>query len=285
MAFLSLKPNRDIEYVWSDVGAALYQVYYRGVPMLYVRDPKSFERLNEEYFGQFVGPVAGRIEKGILGEFDFAPNERGNALHSSDRSWCFQPFTYTVDETEDSYVVAFVREGNLFQGLYRAEADYILDKRGPGFTLRLRFSCTKDCPCNLTSHLYFSLGEENISNVVLAMDSREVMSYDEANLPRGYVPAEGIYDFTAGRPLKEHYDHSFRLSSPRIEAIGTKFRLVATLSEKNVIVYTDAVSREKEGASKGFTLEFVRHPIVDESAILPAGQTEILSTDYVFQAR
>ena len=285
MAMFSIKPNPMLEFVFSDSGAALYQVYFDGAPMLYSRDEESFESPNVEYFGQFVGPVAGRIRDGVVKGFVFEPNENDNVVHSSTLAWCWKPFTHKIEETDSNYIVSFFREDKLFGGIYRAEADYSLSKTEPSFTLKLRFTCTKDCPCNMTSHLYFSLGETDMANVTLKLQNDARMSYTASNLPIGFIEAREPYNFGEGRKLDFPLDHALHLSSPYIEAWGEKYGLKAHTNEKTVVVYVDIPSRVNTGASKGFTLEFVRYPKCDAEMILPEGQTEIVSMDYTFYKR
>lgn len=283
--FHTYRAHPDLALTLCDLGASIYGCKFQGVEMTYTTDETTFALPNKEFFGQFVGPVAGRIKNGKLREFTFAQNEGTNAHHSSQYRWCWLPFERSVEETPEGIVVRFIRRGELFGGKFEATATYTLYRSRPAFRVCLGFVSTADCPCNLTCHAYWSLGEEDAANIFVKMPTTHVMSYEPGGIPAKYVKSSGIYDFTEGRKLNQPYDHAILLKEGEMEAWGDRFGMKLHSDANAAQLYVDVPSKQRLGHSAGFAFECERHTTMDESMILPAGVKEETTIEYEFYRR
>ena len=262
----------------------LRQIYFQGKPMLY-SDLSRFGKVNPEYFGQFVAPFAGRIQNARLGEFIFTPNEGRNALHSANYCFCWKEYKRNISVNSREICVEFTREDTYFGAPCVAKARYILDRAKPKFRMELSFVCEKDVPCNLTTHCYFSLGEDDVTNVAMKMPAPRIMSYDKELIPLKYVPVEGRFDFRSPRRISFPMDHAYELDRGEVKAWTDKVIMNVKSTAKNVVIYVDVPSKQATGTSKGFTLEFVHFPFLGKEMILPAGTAHEVVNEYEFSSR
>lgn len=283
--FFTVSAHPSLRVELCDIGASIRQIYYEDTPMLYTTDPEAFVKPNKEFFSQFVGPVAGRIKDAEIKGFQFVANENANAHHSSTFRFCWKRFNRDILEEEKQIRVIFTYEDELFGGRYLAVIEYCLSRLEPKLTTRMSMTSTVYMPVNLTTHLYFNLGEKNVESIFLKIPSSKRAEYDNEGIPLRFVDVDGQFDLREGKLLTAMYDHAFLLDKGPIEAHGEKVNLVVNTDGESVIVYTDIPSQQRVGHSLGFTLESVQHALLGPDMILPEGITETTTIEYTFSRR
>jgi len=269
-----LHPLPNVEVDLSPYGAGLVSYKIDGVDMVNP-GPWDFDSKNEGYNGQFVAPLVGRIQNGKLGKFVFPLNEGTKSLHSATLSVCWKKFECEIVEEKAQIDVVFVRQDEIFDGKFQSVAHYVFSKEKPTFRLELSLISDIDLPVNLTSHLYFTLGEAEMKDVMMTLPSSLRCEYDEQQIPLRFIPVEGKFDMRKGRHLDEPLDHAFLLDEKKLLARGKRYEMTVTTSAKAVGIY--------RLPKAGFTLEFIDHPLLGEECILPAGKSETMVAEYAFR--
>ena len=169
----------------------------------------------------FIGAIVGRWANRIGGaSFELngrrvriCANEGRNCLHGGDegkawnkRIWCGK----AEGDDRVSFTLHSPDGDNGFPGALTARVDYtLLSDR-----VRIDFSGVSDadtyyCP---TSHIYFSLGEENILGAEIMINASGHLEVDEGLIPTGKIlPTEGDFDFSSLRRIGRDYDDCFVL--------------------------------------------------------------------------
>ncbi|MCR5349183.1 MAG: hypothetical protein K6E59_06235 [Bacilli bacterium] len=279
--FIECFCHPDLTLVVSSCGGSIYQIRYRGEKMLYAPDEQTFLHPNEEYFGQFVAPVAGRIVGGKADGFLLPCNEGNNSLHSGPFATCWKDFAVETKENDHSLEVIFTREDSLMGAKYRAESRYVLHDDAPCFDLVMTLEAIDPCLANVTNHMYFSLGEEAIDGIFIKARTPRVMKYGKGLEPLGFVTAEEALDLSEGCYLSQCFDHAFEVGGGHVSAISRKARLEMDTDASGIILYTDMPSKAKTGHSAGFTLETVAHPDM-RNLLLRAGEKQCVRASYFF---
>lgn len=176
------------------------------------------------FFGLTVGRFANRIG-GASFEFEgkkwtFEPNEKGNYLHSGNKSMEFK--IWDVKRTDDGFLcyLKMTEEEDGFPGDLETYVRFSMTSTGV-FSIHYKCICTKDCPLNITNHTYFNLTgdpKKSILNHELRLNSSRHLEIDDELIPTGkYLDNKNtIYDFTTAKPIGRDidtmgYDHCFMI--------------------------------------------------------------------------
>lgn len=267
-----LTPNPHVNVELSPYGAALKSFRIDDEEIIF-SDITPYDEPNTGYNGQFVAPFAGRIREGKIGKYAFPLNEGNKSLHSASFSSAWQLFESEIEEESTQIRVKFFRRCKVFEAACSEIAEYVFFKDRPGFRLTLSFHSDDVMPVNMANHLYFRLGEGDMKEVTLLVPADYRATYDEENIPLGFVPVEGRFDYRNGRKLTDPLDHAFLLKGEAIVARGNRFEMRVTSDAKAAVIYR---------LPKGFTLELVHHPLLGEECLLPAGKEERIVATYDF---
>ena len=174
-----------------------------------------------ERSGAFIGGIVGRWANRIGGSafeiggrrYEVCANEGKNCLHGGNegRAWNKRRWRGEIEGGDRVSFTLLSPDGdNGFPGTLTARVDYtLLPDR-----VRIDFSGVSDadtyfCP---TSHIYFSLGEENILGAEMQIRSSGHLEVDGGLIPTGVIlPASGEFDFSSPRRIARDYDDCFVL--------------------------------------------------------------------------
>jgi|GEM_PF-1672970 len=267
----------------SPMGAALKSLKFDGVEMLYVDPRIDFDKPNNGYYGQIVSPLAGRIKKGILGPFAFPVNERGNALHSSVYTSAWKEFEVNVFELDGDTDVIFTRKEKLFGANVELNVHYAFSGKAARFTQTITLHADGPIPANPSSHIYFSLGQDDVSTITVSMQASQAMAYDEEAVPLGFVPMQEPFRLEKPWALGRNLDNSFRLDRAGVSFHGERFDMETLVHTNALHLYVDLPSQANAATPKGFALEPVQFPSNKENeAILEANKYLTVLTQYSF---
>lgn len=296
----------------SQFGAGMYSFRIQEKQML--ASPSEYEiyASSKSYYGKFVGPIAGRIEKGEIevGEekCHLPLNEGRNSLHSGNLCYAFSSFDYEVEENPRFIKVTFKKKFPASKGEYNANIEaclsYTLEQENDKIFLAMSAIPDVDAPINLTNHAYFCLGQESVYPCLLKVSHKKVARYREGMLLKGFeMPCKAL-DFSKGKTVGEDIlsnelsdvgglDHAFLLDKEGPQA---------TLSGKSFVlnVYTDAPALQiyatnypvlgqkmalgnLDGKGSGITFEPVSR--MDESLICRKGVGQTRNIVFSFERR
>ncbi len=265
----------------SSTGASVMGIFCREQRMDAGPDLVGALNPNRFYFGKTIGPIAGRVEKGVYSigkkHFKIPPNEKGNALHSSNLNYGELPFSYEVFKKNDGVEVVFslaARESKSFPSSQKVRVAYFVPKDSLSFELSFEVELAKRMPLNLTNHLYFCLGEKEVGNLELQGDFDHVYDYSPSLIPLRRRELSSPFDFSKGMKMGERlgelaqenthgYDHCFALREGTLTLSGERFPLRFETDAPGVQIYCAA----KEAV--GVALEMVSLP---EAALLPQNE-------------
>lgn len=193
----------------------------------------GFRTLEEyEKSGAFVGGIVGRWANRIGGaafelegkRYAICANEGVNCLHGGDegRFWNKRRWEGKAEgENSVSFTLLSPDGDNGFPGTLTATARYtLLPDR-----VRLDFfgQSDRDTYYAPTSHIYFSLGEENILGAEMQIHASGHLEVDSGLIPTGKIlPTEGDFDFSTPRRIERDYDDCFVLNGSPACTLRTK---------------------------------------------------------------
>ena len=207
--------NGNLSLTVSEFGATALSLKRDGREMLL-----GFQSIRGyEQSGAYIGAIVGRWANRIGGaafelngrRFELCANEGKNCLHGGNdgkpwnkRLWKGQ----AESEVRVSFTLLSPDGDNGFPGSLTARVDYtLLPDR-----VRIDLSGVSDADTYYapTSHIYFSLGEENILDAMMQINSSGHLEVDGELIPTGRIlPAEGDFDFSSLRRIAGNYDDCF----------------------------------------------------------------------------
>lgn len=220
--------NDNLEVTLSPRGASIYRIRLNGRDMLLTT--KNIEDFYREdiFFGKTIGRVAGRIVK------DNQIMLHGGKLGFSN---CDFETSFEDNKVVFSYLSKDGESG--FEGNVKVKVIYELHNG----SLIVRYMCTTDKPTLLclTNHSYFCLGETNLDNLSLKMNSRKYIVTDKGLLPIRLEPITNKYDFNEFAPVLKYgdIDNSFMLNDKCVRLKSNKVSLVIESDFEGTQIFTD----------------------------------------------
>ncbi len=265
--FITFDNENGFVVTLSSIGAGIVDIEYLNNKV--VSRPKDYEIYlgdNGGYYGKTIGPIAGRVKKGIIivggKENKLDLNEGGNSLHSGSICFAFAPFLYQIKEEKECFIIVF---SYLFKGKkdkFEADIDtkitYKISKDKPVLEYEYELVPSLDCPLNITNHSYFNLnGKGNILSHLLKLNSSRVVIYDEELIPKQIKEVDKVFDFRSKKKVGEDilnkelgekrlnygYDHCFILDKddyliPKAILEGEKIGLKLFTTSTALQIYT-----------------------------------------------
>ena len=310
-ALLTLRNDLRDEMTLSQYGAGLYDLKIEGISVTHA--PKDYGEYAKSsgYHGKFVGPIAGRLEKGkieVNGETWVLPlNENGNSLHSASLCFAYKPFAFLPFEEKDSLGVKFFAS---FQGseTYPADLDayilYRLSKKEHRLQIEMGATPSLDAPINLTTHLYWNLGAPSVYPMHLKLKESLTGLYDAALLPKGFAKPTPALDFREGKAVGLEvnspslapvygYDHAFLVEEGEDQAVltGNLFKMKIVTSAPGFQIYADnyplkdTIMTDGQPDHRGAAITFEPVSRMDRPFLCPAKQTFKRTVTYAFERR
>lgn len=260
----------------------------------------GFDSIEEyERSTAFVGAIVGRWANRIGGSsfvlngkrVSLCANEGENCLHggSEGKPWNKRRWSGRAEsDTSVSFTLLSPDGDNGFPGELTARVLYtLLPDR-----LRIDFSGVSDRDTYFapTSHIYFSLGEENILGAQIQIKSSGHLEVDGGLIPTGKIlPAEGDFDFGALRQIGRDYDDCFVLAgSPACTVRTDKITLSLFTDFPALQFYTGTYLDCGIAPNAGFAIEPEYYPDTPNhpefpDALLKAGESFSKYLEFVFE--
>jgi len=110
------------------------------------------------------------------------------------------------------------------------------------------------CP---TSHVYFSLGEDNILGASIRINAFGHLEVDDALIPTGKIlPTEGDFDFSSLRKIGRDYDDCFCLNGEEACTVQTEKRKLTLFTDYPALqFYTGKYLDGGIAPNAGFAIE------------------------------
>ena len=287
--------NEHFALTVTEYGASALSLRRDGVELLL-----GFDSIDGyEASGAFIGGIVGRWANRIGGSsfvlngkrYEVCANEGKNCLHGGNegRVWNKRRWSGAI-EAEDrvSFTLLSPDGDNGFPGALTARVSYtLLPDR-----VRIDFSGVSDadtyfCP---TSHIYFSLGEENILGAQMQINSSGHLEVDGGLIPTGRIlPAEGAFDFSAPRTIARDYDDCFVLcGSPACTVRTERITLKVFTDYPALQFYTGTYLDCGVAPNAGFAVEPEFFPDTPNrpdfpNALLRAGEKFSKYLEFVFE--
>ncbi len=215
MKFVILKSDK-LEVTLCTLGASIYRIVFDKHEMVLTpKDEKAF-LMKDLYYGKTIGMVCGRIV--INNQI---------VLHGGDEGLSNQEFDY---KEELNKVIFSYGKIKVTYSLY-------------GNELSLDFLVEVDKPTlvALTNHSYFCLGENDIKNLKLKINSHKYILVDKDLVPYGSSLISDKYDFSKyGCPIKDgDIDNYFYLDDKNVSLRSDKYSLDISFDFEGVQLFTD----------------------------------------------
>ena len=277
--------NRDFfEVTFSSLGASVYSIkHHFNYLSLTPSNIKDFLR-DDIYHGKTIGRVAGRIKRGIVNinnrSYFIAQNENETALHGGYFGLSTRIFNSVINQEVDKVIITYsyisydLESG--FKGTVKLDVIYTVYEKENTLLVEFRAKSDGDTVLNLTNHLYFSLGENNLDNLVLKMNASSYIYGDDKTLiPREVREVnEDKFDFRQGRKISEFvndeelvkvrakgYDHQFLIDKENDHLLtleGPRYVLDMSSSYDTCLLYSD----NYENGASYFNTEQTTHRAV-----------------------
>lgn len=218
--FITLKNNRNLEIVFSNVGASIYSLKYEGKEMLLSPKNASDFASSKEFYGKTLGRVAGRILSKYAG-YSLDNTEYNFTLHGGNDNLSYKIFNYSLKKDSDKQVISFsYRSKHLecgFPGVLELKVYYILYDEEDKLKIEYEALSDQDTILNLSNHMYFNFSTPNLNNYELYIPASRVLAFDEHLLPYGEMEVPKALDFRVKTKLKEKIDLLEKLPTKTID--------------------------------------------------------------------
>ena len=285
--FLKVTNNAGMSVIFCNLGSSIFSIKYLGKHMTYQpKFPWDFKR-KDVYHGKTIGRVAGRIKDSKIDidgrVYKLAANEGVNCLHGGKGAISEKLFSYefrnSKEKTEVIYYF-FSRDGEAgFPGDASIEVRYTLWNNKPELNIELTCKVSEKCPISLTTHTYFCLGDKNINDFNLKINSSKYVEMDPVNLIMEkaceippYIDFRSkkslIKDINAkemNQGMLKGYDHFLLLdesnNKPQISLESKHFKVDISTDFDSVVIYSDnfdpkfRANNSREKIRRGFAIE------------------------------
>ena len=216
--FIEVSNDLDLEVVFCDLGASIFSIYFNDELMTRnVKDIKSFY-IPECYYGKTVGRTSGRL-KGYRFDihdriYNLEPNENNNVLHGGVNGLSNKIFKAVVNTYEDYVEVVFTYHSPHLEAGYPGNVDiqvrYLMWSHINRVDIRYDAKSDMDTLFRLTNHSYFSLGDEDISNLELQIKSQRYLKLNNEDLlPIKVEPINDVMNFYNFKKITKDIDNDF----------------------------------------------------------------------------
>lgn len=210
---------------------------------------------NPYFFGVIVGRCANRINKGRYThageEVQLPRNDGSNHLHGGADGLAFRFWQGHVTETDDTISVTFsvqVADGeDGYPGNLTAAVKYTLTQSNE-LHIEYQAEADRDCPLNLTSHMYFNLaGSGPVLDQQLTLSADCYLEVDEQLIPTGKLIETngGAMDFSKPKAIGTDihdvaggYDHFWQASEDKHESPEFLARLYDPVSGRTMEIHS-----------------------------------------------
>ena len=216
--FIEVQNDLDLKVVFCDLGASIFSISFNNDLMTRnVKDIKDF-KLPECYYGKTVGRTSGRL-KGYRFDihnkiYNLEPNENKNVLHGGINGLSNKIFKAVVNQYEDYIEVVFTYHSPHLEAGYPGNIDiqarYLMWSHINRVDVRYDAKSDMDTLFRLTNHSYFSLGDEDISNLELQIKSHRYLRLNNEDLlPIKLETINDVMNFYNFKKIIKDIDNDF----------------------------------------------------------------------------
>lgn len=245
-------------------GASLFKIVFDNKVMNLV--PKQWPDFfrKDIYYSKTIGPIPNRIKDGIVTidgkDYQMQQNEGNNTLHSGDLGLSNFVFSYNGKiQNENILAVNFIlrtrKMKNGLPGNILYQVTYAIFAKENKFQILFNAHSDDDTMLSMTNHLFFTLGDSNLSDMSLTIPSHKYIESNKDNLlPIEVKEIIPCLDFQKGKKimkdindeyLQNHrtkgYDHCFIKDKGDKPIIleNTNYKLTINSEFDSVQIYTD----------------------------------------------
>lgn len=237
--FFSIKNNKDLEIEFCQLGAAIYSVKYKNKVITYHPADRKVFLTTGKYSGKIVGRTCGRLADGKI-EIDGKPyqiqvNEaaKNNCLHGGNDGISFKKFAYSVTEDDKTIKVIFKYTSPNNEAGFPAKVDfvvtYVIEKEVNTFTIKMLATPDAKTILNMTTHIYWRLGGNDILDHTLYVDAgKRMIGHPERMFNMQEATVENWYNFQKPKKVGQDifevakaspnatrgYDHAWIFNNP-----------------------------------------------------------------------
>lgn len=297
-------------------GAGVYKLTFDDTPIILTLTDVEDYLYSPQYFGKTLGPVAGRLKKkGLIDGNEYVLNcqeSKRFSLHGGElKGVSFKNFDYKIKESNKKLDVVFSYTTRLneagFPGKLRIYVTYSFIKGKNEFKILYKATTPSEATfCNLSSHMYFNLGDKNISNHYLKMNVYNVAKCEDDLLIVDKEPVKSELDFKKSAKLNPRIDyiekHDFKKTiddtfifdeNPgKVSLWNDKFRLDLTTDCSAMNIYVDNsgtdvhfINENDSEKRRGIALEPQRFILNNKEITLKKGEVYKNFIDYKFKKR
>ena len=213
--FIEVSNDSFLKVVFSDLGASIFNIYFCDELMTRnVKNVKDFKRPNC-YYGKTVGRTSNRL-KGYRFEinneiYNLEPNEGKNVLHGGTNGLSTKRFKASVTSYHDYVEVLFTYVSPHLEAGYPGNIDISVKYKVYNYINKIDVSYEAksdlDTLFSLTNHSYFSLGEEDISQLELSIKGHRYLNVDKDSLlPLDIEEVNDVMDFNDYKKISKDID-------------------------------------------------------------------------------
>ncbi|MDZ5784011.1 aldose epimerase family protein [Marinococcus luteus] len=203
-----------IQRIWAKDGNGIEENI-----LLSYAGPEQYE-LDSIFLGAVVGPVAGRIKKGLMtaegSEHTLTTNEGRHHLHGGDSGFGNVYWEAEPGENEQQawlrFSISRTDGTDGYPGDVKASVTYIVEAGGD-FTVEYEGESDTDTWFSPTQHMYINLSGNNkrpVTEQYAEVHASDVLELDRELIPTGeLLPTAGTpFELNGSKPLGEHIDSS-----------------------------------------------------------------------------
>lgn len=308
LEFIEIKNDLNLRVIFCDLGASIFNIYFNNE--LLTRNVKNIKdyKLPNCYYGKTIGRTSNRLcgPNIFIGskKYYIKPNEGNNILHGGSEGLSTKRFSYDIN-IQDEYVrVSFKYLSKHLEGGYPGnvliKVDYFVYRLSNCVAIYYDASCDEDTILSLTNHTYFTLGENDISNLELFVRGKHYLDVDKSTLlPKTISIINKTMDFTRYKQIIKDindeslkgkmlngYDHFWYFDNNNINKVNVSIRN----NKYQLNIYSDFEGTQiyTSNFRNSFKLDDNSSGIRDSVAIEPSDsflQQNILLKDHQYKRK
>lgn len=242
ISFIELTNDSGLKVILSNLGASIVEIYFNNDLLTMSPINKDDLKRGDIYYGKTIGPIANRIENGLVvinnKEYHLPLNEKKACNHSGINGLSNQIFNYRYNNDSVEFYLDY--EGDLL-----GKTIYKVIYKLVNSTLRIEFDAlpNQDTIIALTNHTFFNLGENGINNLSLTIPADYYVESDQNLIPRNKKEINKDLDFNKEKKISLAYDHCYFLKDSKISYLrSNKYELIIKTDYPCLQIYTDNFS-------------------------------------------
>lgn len=246
--YFTVANNKDLEIEFCQLGAAVYAVKYKGKVITYQPADRNVFLTTGKYSGKMVGRTCGRLADGKVEidgkQYQLQINETGknNCLHGGNDGLSFKKFNYSITEDAKSIHVVFAYQSPDGEAGYPGNVNftitYVIEKENNSFTINMLAIPDANTILNMTTHIYWRLGGNDILDHMLYVDAgKRVIGHEARMFNMQETPVDNLFNFQQPKKVGQDilevakaspnatrgYDHAWIFNNPNLGKVTLSY--------------------------------------------------------------